>query len=123
MNYTPAPCLRQGRVEDIQVLQFFHKRLGCGTVVPSKTRSSALFRITGPIDLINNLFPLFDTYFLNTTKFLNYLVFKEILILYKNKKHLTFEGMAHIKNLLGNYNRSRTDFKMPAYHKINITPY
>lgn len=82
-----------------------------------------MFYISGSNYLIENLLPIFDVYSLNTTKFLDYLVFKEVLTLYKQKKHLTLEGLAYIKNLLTTINQSRTDFKMPAYHKINITPY
>lgn len=110
-------------VKDIAVLNFIKEKLGCGTVAISQSRESAVFSITGSNDLINVLIPIFEKFPLNTTKHLDYLVFKEVLELYKDKMHLKAEGQQKIKDLLSNFNNNRTDFSMPADHKINITPY
>jgi len=110
-------------IDDIQVLNIIRERLGCGVVTQSKTKNSAYLIISGTNDIINILFPIFEEFPLNTTKYLDYLVFKKVLELYKNKVHLTETGMKIIGNLLSGYNKNRTNFIMPAEHQINITPY
>ena len=72
---------------------------------------------------MNKLFPIFDNFPLNTTKHLDFLVFKKVLELYKNKMHLTNTGLELIDTLLSNFNKKRTNFTMPIEHKISITPY
>ena len=86
-------------------------------------RLSAGFIIFGTNYLINKLFPIFDNFSLNTAKYLDYLVFKEVLKLFKNKMHLSESGLKLIDQLLSNFNKKRTNFTMPTDHKINITPY
>ena len=71
--------------DDIHVLYFIKEKLGCGHVTSSKTRNSASFYITKSEDLINKLFPIFENFPLNTTKHLDFVVFKKVLKLYKNK--------------------------------------
>ena len=60
---------------------------------------------------------------LNGTKYLDYLVFKEILEMKINKQHLSEEGQRKIDDLLKNFNSTRTNFDMPLNHTIKITPY
>jgi hypothetical protein len=66
---------------------------------------------------------MLDTFHLNTTKFLDYLNFKEALLLNLEKKSkdnsLINTKIVHLKNTMNN---KRTEFKMPLLH-INITPY
>ena len=110
-------------IDDLKVLHFIKNKLNCGKVNISNTRNSASFSITGTKDLITKLIPIFDKFTLNTTKYLDFLSFKEIISLYLTKKHLNDEGMNHIKDLLKNFNKKRTNFTMPQNHQINITSY
>lgn len=85
--------------------------------------NSALFYIRRSQNLIENLFPIFNAFTLNTTKFLDYLVFKEVFTLTKQKKkHLTLEGLNYIEQIKVGCNNSRTKFLMPDSHTIIITP-
>lgn len=72
---------------------------------------------------MNKLFPIFYNFTLNTTKHLDFLVFKKVLEHYKNKMHFTKTGLELIETLLSNFNTKRTNFTMPIEHKISITPY
>ena len=92
--------------DDIHVLYFIKEKLGCGHVTSSKTRNSASFYITKSEDLINKLFPIFENFPLNTTKHLDFVVFKKVLKLYKNKMHLTKTGLDLITTFLANFNTS-----------------
>lgn len=110
-------------IDDLKVLHFIKNKLNCGKVNLSNTRNSASYSITGTKDLITTLIPIFDEFTLNTTKYLDFLCFKEIISLYLTKKHLNDEGMNHIKDLLNNFNKKRTNFTLPQNHQINITSY
>ena len=96
----------------------------------------ASFDVTKKKDLIH-LINIFDQYPLNTTKHLNFLVFKEAFNLYQEFKSLykdrgvnstqteldkqkLFKKILDLKNKM---NRQRTNFKLPNDHKIIITPY
>ena len=108
---------------DIEVLQIIRNKLGFGEVHPSKTRNLARFGVSDMQVMIDKLIPIFDQYNLNSTKFLDYLVFKEVLFLYKNKnKTLNKDETDHIFKLCSNLNDKRKDFNMPNNHKIKITP-
>lgn len=112
-------------IDDIAVLEYIKNKLGCGYITVNNTTcpTSCYFIITNPQDLISILFPMLDTFHLNTTKFLDYLNFKEALLLNLEKKSkdnsLTNTKIVHLKNTMNN---KRTEFKMPLLH-INITPY
>ena len=69
--------------DDNQVLYFIKERLCCGYVTSYKTRHSASFYITNTGDIMNKLFSIFKNFPLNTTKHLDFLVFKKVLELYK----------------------------------------
>lgn len=98
--------------------------MNCGNIEISNTSNSALFYIRRSTDLVERLFPIFDTFPLNTSKFLDYLAFKEIFTLAKQKKkHLTPEDLDFINKIIAGCNKSRTEFSMPTSHTVTITPY
>lgn len=110
-------------IDDLNLLYFIQKRLGIGIVTLSKDKNSAIFKISNSSDLkylINNFLEKFP---LNGFKYLDYLVFKEILEMKINKQHLSVEGQRKIDELLKNFNSTRTSFDMPLNHTIRITPY
>lgn len=59
----------------------------------------AEFRITAISDLVNILIPHFEKYPLITQKQADYILFKQIVELMKEKKHLTEEGLREIISL------------------------
>lgn len=108
-------------IDDIAVLEYIKLNLGCGyiTVNNQTCPTSCYFIITNPQDLFSILFPMLDTFHLNTTKFLDYLSFKEALLLNLEKKSTDMINtkIVHLKNTMNN---KRTDFKMPLFHRPNI---
>lgn len=107
----------------MEVIKYIHERLGCGKIEISKDKISALICVSDSKSLVEKVFPIFDTVSLNTTKMLDYLVFKKVFTQCKQKKHLTPEGLDYITKLINSYNKSRTDFTMPSTHTLTITPY
>ena len=87
-----------------------------------KSRNCYVFQITKAEDLETKLFPILDLFPLNSSKNLDYLIFREVFYLKKQKIYKTSEGLLKIKKLLSQLNNKRTDFTQPKAHTIRITP-
>lgn len=109
-------------IDDLNLLYFIQKRLGMGIVTLRKDKNSAIFRISDSSDLKILITNFLEKFPLNGYKYLDYLVFKEILEMKLNKQHLSVEGQQKIDELLKNFNSTRTNFDMPLNHTIRITP-
>ncbi len=77
--------------------------LECGYIYQS--RNAIDFRITKFKDLENKLLPLLKKYPLLGAKYLDYLIFLEVVELMKNNTHLTKEGLAQIQRLKARLNK------------------
>ena len=73
-------------------------------------------------DLENILFPLLDSFPLNSTKYMDYLIFKKVYYIKKDRLYLTDEGVLELHSLLSQLNNKRTDFSYSENHVIRITP-
>jgi len=71
-----------------------------------RMRSMARFTVTKQKDLMDVIIPHFDIYKLEGNKLKNYLIWKEIISLVKDKVHLTPEGLAQIKELKKTLNKA-----------------
>lgn len=96
--------------------------LRCGHI--SKSGDRANFFVNDQSSLLNIIIPIFESFNLNGSKYHSYLLFKEAVMLLKDKKHLTPEGKLAIinyrqkmQNLAGKW--------LPGSisNKINITKY
>lgn len=110
-------------VDDVAVLYFIRDRLGGGTVQISNTRNEVVFKVTGVANLQEFIIKPLSIFKLNGTKYLDFLVFKEVLEIMSTKAHLTTDGQAKISKLLETYNTKRIEFNIPKDHSITITPY
>lgn len=73
---------------------------------------------------LKKLISIFDNYPLNTTKYLDFLIFKKAFTLnFERAGRVTPELIDQILHLKNEMNKSRTDFKMPSNHVININRY
>lgn len=109
----------------IKVLQYISQRLGIGKITTDKKVCTLKI---GKYEDLQKLLNILEIKPLNTTKYLNYLAFKEGLLLYFNRnknlslteKSLLFDKIRALKNSM---NTLRTNFVLPDFHKIIITPY
>jgi hypothetical protein len=114
--------------DDKDVLYYIQEKLGIGSVqiVRTEKRNEASF-IVRKIEEIKIIIDIFDRQSLNTSKHLNFLVFKEAFELYHNLCNnygLTVEDRnARINRLISGMNSKRSYFQMPEFHKTLITPY
>jgi LAGLIDADG endonuclease len=110
-------------IDDKSLLQFILNNLGCGYIHDNKDKTVSYFIITNPYHLEFILFPILDSFLLNTTKYLDYLSFKEAFLLKSsNKSNSDTKLIEKILNLKNNMNNKRSDFVLPDKH-IRITPY
>jgi len=73
------------------------KYLGKGKVY--KNRQNVTFVVKSIDEIVNVLFPLFDKHPLRGSKLNGYNIFKAVVLMIKNKRHLTLEGTIQILNL------------------------
>lgn len=108
--------------DDLFMLQTINKKLKEGSVYVGN--HFAQYIVTNKKDLLT-IFKIFDNTPLNTTKNLNYLVFKKAYILWctKNEKIIKLDLVRDILELKNSMNRKRISYEQPSDHKIIITPY
>lgn len=108
-------------IDDIDVLYTILKSLGVGAV--RKTNNECKFTVADK-EGIMKLITIFDKYNLNTTKYLDYLDFKEAFNLYHSRDgQVTEELKENILNLKNRMNTNRISFDLPSHHEIKITIY
>jgi len=111
-------------IDDLEVLKYIKSNLGLGNIRINKNK--CIFTITDS-EGTNMLIAIFDKYNLNTTKFLDYLNFKESFLLYqrRNKQIMDIGSKIELANrilqLKNSMNTKRTNSSMPLDHKINIS--
>ncbi len=94
-------------VRDITLMNKLPLFFGCGYVVLNKGKSTCQFRIRNINELEVSLFPLLETYPLQTQKALDAVAFREVHAIVKAGKHLTDKGLNKIRELKAPMNRAR----------------
>lgn len=110
-------------IDDIGVLQKIRDFLGVGRVVVEG--SSCLFIIRDVKSLLTVLFPLLDKYHLYTTKWLDYLEFKTVVIFLSESSHtrLSLSQLNWIRGIMSQMNLGRTMYNYDLIPKINVNPF
>ena len=85
------------RADDQEILERILVTIGCGKIYDcSYDRYGwyphSKYKITGAQDMINYLFPFFDKYKLQAKKAQVYKLFKQVVLMYRKKEHLTDAG-------------------------------
>ena len=89
---------------DIQVLFALKQYFGCG-VVRKNHDARQCFRVRKLEDLREKIIPFFRKHPLKTRKSVDFHTFCRVVNLMTQNKHLTVEGMAHIRSLAETMNR------------------
>jgi hypothetical protein len=84
-------------IDDLEVLKFIQKNLGCGKISISGNRCN--FFVNDRASLINIIVPVFNFIELKSSKYNQFLVFEKAVNLIKNKDHLTAIGRLEIIKL------------------------
>ena len=93
-------------IDDLPLLEYLKTKLACGYISSNTEENKANFTISSHSALQGILLPIFDSFQLNTTKYLNYLAFREVINMRTTKDHLTPEGWARILCLKASMNKA-----------------
>nr|QDH07189.1 LAGLIDADG endonuclease [Ophiocordyceps sinensis] len=93
-------------MRDLFLLESFVDFFGCGYVVKYKNRTVCEFLVTKIDNIVNHIIPFFDKDNIRGSKYSNYLDFKSVALIIKNKEHLKEDGVA-LKKILSLKGASR----------------
>jgi len=108
--------------DEISLLKYIAQRLGIGNIsVREKTVS---YTVSSKNHLLK-IFSIFDKRSLNTSKNLNYILFRQAYDLYFNRESfkVSTELRSKIIDLKNQMNKKRIEFNQPQDHFIHITRY
>jgi hypothetical protein len=88
---------------------------GIGYVSKPNKASTVEFRVSTLKDLVYIIIPHFDKYPLISKKGIDYLLFKQIILLMLNEGHHTLEGIKKIVNIRASLNTGLSDVLKEAF--------
>ena len=89
---------------DIQILHALKAYFGCG-VVRRNHGDRMAYRVRSKEHLLQEIVPFFVKHPLNTKKNVDFLKFRDVLLLMEKNVHLTEEGISAIRAIAGQMNR------------------
>ena len=87
-------------IDNLNTLKIIQKEIKCGNISISKNRCN--FYVSDFYSIINIIIPIFNYFHLNSTKYSQFIVFRNAAELIRSKLHLTDEGLSriiHLKNI------------------------
>jgi len=110
-------------IDDVNTLKFIQNSLGLGSVKEYTSLGFATFRITKQNEILE-IIKIFDSVFLNTTKYYNFLAFKKAFFLYTSSSR-TEELVLEIEDIRSNMNSKRAieDLNLSSSHEVRVTSY
>ena len=91
---------------DVQLLYALKQFFGCG-VVRQNHGDRMAYRVRGVEHLVERIIPFFEKHPLKSKKHLDFLKFRNVLILMQRNEHLTPDGIAKIRQIASEMNRGR----------------
>ena len=91
---------------DIKVLQALKKHFGCGVVRVNHGDRMA-YRVRAMDHLVERIVPFFMAHTLKTRKNIDFLKFRDVVLLMQQGIHLTPEGVERIRRVAAGMNRGR----------------
>jgi hypothetical protein len=91
---------------DVQLLYALKQFFGCG-VVRQNHGDRMAYRVRGAEHLLERIVPFFERHPLKTKKHLDFLKFRQVLIMMQRNEHLTLEGIEKIRQIASEMNTGR----------------
>jgi hypothetical protein len=89
---------------DVQVLYALKAYFGCG-VVRKNHGDRMAYRVRGKEHLLQIIIPFFEKHQLKSKKHVDFLKFRDVLLMMEKGEHLTEEGIAQIREIASQMNR------------------
>lgn len=91
------------------ILYELQEYFGCGSVViDNRKTDTKKYHITALSSILEKIIPHFESYPCLTSKFLNFIDWKQIALIMSKKEHLTIKGIEEIKELISKMNKNRS---------------
>jgi hypothetical protein len=109
----------QLHIKDLLLLEQIKDYFNIGTVriKKNKDNTTAMYSVQSYKDIINVIIPHFDKYPLLTQKRADYILFKQIIDLINQGKHLTIEGLAEIISIKASMNKGLNENLKQEFNK------
>ncbi len=91
---------------DVQLLYALKQFFGCG-VVRQNHGDRMAYRVRGFEHLLERIVPFFERHPLKTRKHLDFLKFRQVLMMMQGNEHLTLEGIEKIRQIASEMNTGR----------------
>ena len=106
---------------DIELLKLIQAYFG-GVGRIGKERNNCRDFTIGSLDqILTKVIPHFDKYPLKTQKYVDYLLFKEVVMMMQRKEHLTIEGLQKIINIRASINKGLSPLLREAFPNTAAT--
>ncbi len=92
---------------DVQVLHALKAYFGCGVVRKNHGNRMA-YRVRDREHLVERIVPFFLKHPLKTKKRLDFIKFRDVLLLMEKGEHLTGEGLERVREIAGQMNRGQS---------------
>jgi hypothetical protein len=99
----------------LQIQEFFG---GIGSIIINQNQNMVIYSVGKIEDLTNIIIPFFEKYPLLTQKAADFILFKQVIELMKNKEHLSIEGLQKIINIKASMNSGLSDVLKSNFKKI-----
>jgi LAGLIDADG DNA endonuclease family protein len=106
--------------KDKALLENIKYTLGVGNIFYNSNDKTYKFKVSNINELFNIIIPHFKRYYLITQKHIDFEIFSKIVIIIKNKEHLTMQGLQKIVNLKAILNLGILDNLVKNYPEIKI---
>ena len=108
-------------IKDLELLESIKSFFGVGVLVVDSVNNKVRYSVNSIEDLKNVIIPHFDKYPLQTKKYVDYSLFKSAVLLVKERKHYTTEGLHEIVSIRASMNKGLTETLNANFS--NITPF
>ena len=92
---------------DIELINNLKEYLDCGQTTVYDNHNFIKYVVSNISDIMEKVLPFFEKYSIVGVKFQYYEDFKQVVLMVKDRKHLTFEGLKLIKNIKEGMNKLR----------------
>lgn len=104
--------------KDLELLKSIQTYFGGIGTIYTGCKDCVVFRVRSLEQIINVILPHFDKYSLVTQKKADYILFKEIVLLMKEKEHLTQDGLNKIVAMKSSMNKELSESLKTAFPDI-----
>ena len=109
-------------IKDLELLQSIKSFFGVGVLVIDPANNKVRYSVNSIEDLKNVIIPHFDKYPLQTKKYMDYSLFKSAVLLVKERKHYTTEGLDEIVSIRASMNKGLTETLKANFSNITAFP-